>query len=185
MAAGAETRITLPIAGIAERIIVTATRHQATLEEAGVAASVLTRAEIAQRQYPAVTDLLREVPGLQVTTTGRRGSLSSVFTRGSQRTGTLLLVDGVPVNDPGGEFNLGHLTSGDVDRIEVIRGPESALFGAEAAAGAIQVFTRRGDPEIIRPRGSFSYERGSFQSDQWRAGLSGGSGYRLDYSLHA
>lgn len=185
LAAGAETRITLPVAGLAERIVVTATRHQATLEEAGVAASVLNRADIAQRQYPAVADLLREVPGLQVTTTGRRGSLSSVFTRGSQRTGTLLLVDGVPVNDPGGEFNLGHLTSGDVDRIEVIRGPESALFGAEAAAGAIQVFTRRGDPEIIRPRGSFSYERGNFQSEQWRAGLSGGSGYRFDYSLHA
>ncbi len=185
LAAGAETRITLPVAGVAERIVVTAARHQTTLEEAGVAASVLTGTEIAQRQFPAVADLLREVPGLQVNTTGRRGSLSSVFTRGSQRTGTLLLVDGVPVNDPGGEFNLGHLTSGDVDRIEVIRGPESALFGAEAAAGAIQVFTRRGDPEVIRPRGSFSYERGSFQSDQWRAGLSGGSGYRFDYSLNA
>ena len=94
-------------------------------------------------------------------------------------------MDGVPVNDPGGEFNLGHLTSGDIDRIEVIRGPESALFGAEAAAGVVQVFTRRGDPESIRPRGSFSYERGSFQTDAWRAGLSGGSGDRLDYSLHA
>lgn len=185
LAAGPETRITLPIAGVTERVVVTATRHQTTLEEAGVAASVLTGAEIARQDYPAVADLLREVPGLQINTTGRRGSLSSVFTRGAQRTGTLLLVDGVPVNDPGGEFNLGHLTSGDVDRIEVIRGPESALFGAEAAAGVIQLFTRRGDPEIVRPRGSFSYERGSFQTDQWRTGLSGGSGYRFDYSLHA
>jgi outer membrane cobalamin receptor len=185
LAAGAEARITLPISGVAERIVVTATRHQTTLEEAGVAASVIARGDIAQQQYPAIADLLREVPGLQVTTTGRRGSLSSVFTRGAQRTGTLLLVDGVPVNDPGGEFNMGHLLSGDIDRIEVVRGPESALFGAEAAAGAIQVFTRRGDPEIIRPKGSFSYERGSFQSDQWRAGLSGGSGYRFDYFLHA
>ena len=89
LAAGAETRITLAVAGVAERIVVTATRHQTTVEEAGVAASVLTGADLAQRQYPAVADVLREVPGLQVTTTGRHGGLTSVFTRGAQRTGTL------------------------------------------------------------------------------------------------
>src|SRR5512140_2728237 len=85
LAAGGETRITLAIAGVAERIVVTATRHQVNLEEAGASASVLTGSEIAQRQYPAAADLLREVPGLQVNTSGRRGSLSSVFTRGAQR----------------------------------------------------------------------------------------------------
>ena len=132
-----------------------------------------------------VADLLRDVPGLQVTTTGRTGGLTSVFTRGAQRTGTLFLLDGVPVNDPGGEFNLAHLTSGDIDRIEVIRGPESALFGAEAAAGVVQMFTRRGDAENVVPKGFLSYERGNFGTDDWKAGLAGGSGYRLDYSLTA
>jgi len=183
LTAASEARIELRVAGVAERIVVTAARHQTSIEEAGVAATVITRTDLAQRQFPAVADLLREVPGLQVTTTGRRGSLTSVFTRGAERTGTLVLLDGVPVNDPGGELNSGHLTSGDIDRIEVIRGPESALFGAEAAAGVVQLFTRRGDPEAVRPRGSFSYERGSFQSDEWRAGITGGTGGPLDYSL--
>ncbi len=185
MSAAREAEVELSIAGVTERIVVTATRHQTTIEEAGVAASILTRTDLAQRQFPMVADVLRDLPGLQVTTTGRTGGLTSVFTRGAQRTGTLFLIDGVPVNDPGGEFNLAHLTSSDMDRIEVIRGPESALFGAEAAAGVVQMFTRSGDAENVVPKGFLSYERGNFSTDDWKAGLAGGSGYRLDYSLTA
>ena len=183
--AGEEARIELALAGVTERIVVSATRHQTTAEEAGVSASVLTEADLAGRQFPALADALRELPGLQVTTTGRSGSLTSVFTRGADRTGTLILVDGVPINDPGGEYNLASLTSGDLARVEVIRGPESALFGSEAAAGVVQLFTARGDPEKTVPTGSVSYELGNFGTGAWRAGLAGGSGYRLDYSLHA
>jgi outer membrane cobalamin receptor len=185
LSAGREARITLQVSGVTERIVVSAALHETTLEEAGVAASVITAPEIAARQYPPVADILRETPGLQIVTSGRQGSLSSVFTRGAERTGTLLLLDGVPISDPGGEANLGHLVSGDLDRIEVIRGPQSVLFGAEAAAGVIQMFTRRSQSENVRPRGSFSYERGNFGSDQWQANLNGGSGYRLAYSLHS
>jgi vitamin B12 transporter len=179
-----DARIEMAVAGVVERIVVTATRHETSAEEAGVAASVLNAADLSQRQLPPVADVLRELPGLSVTTTGRRGGQTSVFSRGAQRTGTLVLIDGAPVNDPGGEFNLAHLTSADIDRVEVVRGPESALFGAEAASGVIQLFTRRGDPERTRPAGSVSYERGSFHTDAWKAGLAGGSGARLDYSLH-
>jgi vitamin B12 transporter len=184
ISAAADAEVALSVAGLTERIVVTATRHPATIEEAGVAASILARSDLAQRQFSMAADILRQIPGLQVTATGGQGSLTSVFIRGAQRTGTLFLLDGVPVNDPGGEFNLAHLTSGDLDRIEVIRGPESALFGAEAAAGVVQLFTRRGDPENTVPKGSLAYERASFGSDAWKAGLTGGSGYRLDYSLH-
>lgn len=185
LTAGSNTRIRLAVAGLSEKIVVTASRYPAALEESGVAAEVFTQVELARRQYPSLGDLLREVPGLQVVASGTPGSLTSVFTRGAQRTGTLVLVDGVPVNDPGGEFNLAHLTSGDLGRVEVVRGPESALFGAEAAAGVIQLFTQRGDPENLRPRGAVSYERGSFGAGRWLASLSGGSGYRLDYAVHA
>ena len=182
---GAPASVRLRLAGVSQMVVVTATRHPATLEEAGVAGSVFVRQDLADRQYPAVADLLRELPGTQVTTTGRPGHLSSVFTRGAQRTGTLLLLDGVPLNDPGGELNLAHLTSGELERIEVIRGPQSALFGAEASAGVIQLFTRRGDPERSRPRATASYERGSFGTDQWRTALAGAFGGRLDYALHS
>ncbi len=178
-------RIELAVAGPRERVVVSATRYETGLEQAGVAATVLGRAELERRGFPPVSDLLREVPGLAVARYGRAGSLTQVFARGAQRTGTLVLLDGVPVNDPGGELNLAPFESSALERIEVVRAPESALFGAEAAAGVVQLFTRRGDAENRRPRGALSYERGSFASDRWTASLSGGSGARLDYALAA
>jgi vitamin B12 transporter len=138
-----------------------------------------------RRQSPFLAEVLREVPGLQVVRYGRPGSLTQLFTRGGQRTGALVLVDGIPMNDPGGEINLSGFSTGALDRVEVVKGPESALFGAEAASGVVQLFTRRGDPERIVPRGSVSYERGSFQTDRWAASLAGGSGARLDYTFAA
>ncbi len=185
MAAGVPVRVDLAIVGVVERVVVTATRNETTMEEAGVAASVVTGRDLGLRGFPMVAETLRDLPGVHVSTNGRTGALTSVYTRGSQRTGTMVLIDGMPVNDPGGEFNFGHLTSGDIERVEVVRGPESALFGAEASAGVVQLFTRRGDPERVVPRGTLLYERGSFQTDRWMAGLTGGSGGRLDYSLHA
>lgn len=180
----ADARIDLAVAGVMEQIVVTATRHETTVEEAGVAASVLNADDLSRRLFPPIADVLRELPGLQVTMTGRHGGQTLVFTRGAESTGTLVLLDGVPLNDPGGEFNFAHLTSGDIDRVEVIRGPESALFGAEAASGVVQMFTRRGDPEKTTPVGSVSYERGSFLTDAWQAKLAGGSGSLVDYSLY-
>jgi vitamin B12 transporter len=185
LVAGSETSVPLAMAGVSERIVVSATRSETTVEEAGVAASVLTRSNLEQRDYPMVLDALRELPGMSVVQTGRRGAQTSVFTRGAESTGTLVLLDGVPMNDPGGEINFGNLTSSAVDRIEVVRGPESALFGAEASAGVIQMFTRRGNPESNTPHASVSYERGSYQTDRWVASLTGGgAGGRFDYSLN-
>jgi outer membrane cobalamin receptor len=130
-----------------------------------------------------VTDILRDLPGLQIVQSGPVGSVVSLFTRGSNSTQTLVLLDGVPLNDPGGQLNLAHLTSEGVERVEVVRGPESALFGAEASGGVIQLFTKRGNAEETVPHGSVSYERGNFQTDRWIANLNGGYGNRLDYSL--
>jgi len=97
----------------------------------------------------------------------------------------LVLLDGVPVTDPGGQLDFVHLTSPGLERMEVIRGPESALFGAEGASGVIQMFTRRGDPESTVPHGDLVYDRGSFSTDHWSAGLNGGWAKRLDYALTA
>lgn len=182
---GRETRIRLTIAGVTERILVSAVRGEMTPEEAGVSASIVKRDDLEYRQFPMFADMLREIPALHVTRFGRQGSETQVFARGAQRTGTLVMIDGMPVNDPGGELNFAHFTTGDIERVEVVRGPESSLFGAEAAAGVIQIFTRRGDPERKVPRGSFTYERGNFKTDRWMTSLSGGSGDRIDYSLSA
>lgn len=182
---GTPARVELPVAGLSERIVVSATRRETNAEESGVAATIVTAGEMELRQSPDLADLLREIPGLDVVRSGRPGSVTSLFTRGGQSTATLLLVDGVPVNDPGGELNLAGVASNSLDRIEVVRGPESALFGAEAASGVIQLFTARGDPESTVPHGSVSYDRGSFQTDHYSGNLAGGWGGRFDYALGA
>jgi vitamin B12 transporter len=185
LTAASDARITLEIAGRVDAVVVSANRTETTPEQAAVAATVITEQQLEARQFPMIFDLLREVPGLQVNEYGPPGTLAEVFTRGADSTGTLVLLDGVPLNDPGGELHLENLTSDGLERIEVVRGPESALFGAEAAGGVIQLFTKHGDPENAVPHGSFSYERGSFQTDRWIANLNGGLASRLDYSLSA
>jgi vitamin B12 transporter len=185
LTAGSDAKITLEIAGRVETVVVSANRTETTAEQAAVAANVITEQQLAARQFPMIFDMLREIPGLQINAYGPIGALAEVFTRGADSTGTLVLLDGVPLNDPGGELHLENITSEGLDRVEIVRGPESALFGAEAAAGVIQLFTKHGDPENAVPHGSFSYERGSFQTDRWIANLNGGLPSRLDYSLSA
>jgi vitamin B12 transporter len=185
LTAASDVKITLQIAGRVETVVVSANRTETTPEQAAVAANVITEEQLAARQFPMIFDVLREIPGLQVNEYGPIGTLAEVFTRGADSTGTLVLLDGVPLNDPGGELHLENLTSEGLDRVEIVRGPESALFGAEAAAGVIQLFTKHGDPENAVPHGSVSYERGSFQTDRWIANLTGGLPSRLDYSLSA
>ncbi len=185
LSAQTEGKITLKVAGPVETVVVSATRTETAPEQAAIAATVITEQRLVELGYPMLSDVFRDVPGLEIAQYGPPGSLAQVFTRGAERTGTLVMVDGVPLNDPGGELHLEHLTSEGIERIEVVRGPQSALFGAEAAAGVIQIFTKHGDPEDTVPHGSVSYERGSFQTDRWIANLAGGFDGRLDYALSA
>ncbi len=185
LTAQAESKITLVVAGPVETVVVSATRTETTPEQAAVAASVITEQRLEELGYPTLSDIFRDIPGLQVSQYGPPGSLAQVFTRGAERTGTLVLVDGVPLNDPGGELHLEHLTSEGIERVEVVRGPQSALFGAEAAASVIQIFTKHGNAEDDVPHGFVSYERGDFQTDHWIANLTGGYDGRLDYALSA
>ena len=178
-----EAKITLAIAGPVETVVVSANRTETTPEQAVVSASVITQQDLEARQFPMLFDVLREIPGLQIDEYGPIGTLAEVFTRGADYTGTLVLLDGVPLNDPGGELHLENFSTEGLDRVEVVLGPESALFGAEAAAGVIQLFTKHGNPEDKVPHGSVSYERGSFQTDHWIANLTGGLPSRFDYSL--
>lgn len=182
---GSNNRIALTVAGIPETVVVSATRAEISPEQAGVAANVVTAEDLRQRQFPFVLDVLREMPGANVVKTGRYGGITSMFTRGGPNNGTLVLLDGVPLNQPGDTANLADLMTTGIDRIEFVRGPESALFGAQASGGVLQLFTKRGDPESSTPHGSLAYERGSFETDRWSANLAGGVGKLFDYSLSA
>ena len=91
----------------------------------------------------------------------------------------------IPLTEPGGYYDFVHLSSAGLDRMEVVRGPESALFGAEASSAVIQIFTHQGDAESTRPHGSLVYERGSFSTDHWAASLDGGLAQKIDYAFTA
>jgi vitamin B12 transporter len=180
-----DAEIHLKLAPISDRVLVTASGAPVALEEAGVAATVFTMRDFENRQFPFVQDLLRDVPGLAVVQTGRNGGLTSLFARGGDSDAATVLLDGIPVTEPGGDFDFVHLTSTGLDRVEVVRGPESAIYGAEASSAVIQMFTQHGDVESKFPHGSFIYERGSFSTDHWSGSLTGGLLKHLDYAFTA
>ena len=180
-----QASIVLSLAPTSDRVVVTATGAPVTTEEAGVSASVFTARDFAVRNNPSLQDYLRDVPGLNIVQTGRNGGVTSLFARGGDSSSTLVLLDGVPLTEPGGAIDLVHLTTAGIDSMEVIRGPESALFGAEAASSVVQIFTHQGDPESNRPHGAVAYERGSFSTDHWTASIDGGLAQRLDYAFTA
>jgi vitamin B12 transporter len=182
---GKEVNVALALAPTSDRVVVTATGSPIAIEEAGVSATVFTAHDFAARANPSLQDYLRDVPGLSVVQTGRNGGLTSMFARGGDSTSTLVLLDGVPLTDPGGSIDLTHLTTAGIDRMEVIRGPESALFGSEASSAVIQIFTKSGDTESNRPHGTAVYERGSFSTDHWTGSLDGGLARRIDYAFTA
>jgi vitamin B12 transporter len=178
-----DNSVKLELAAASDRVVVTATRAPVPVEDAGVAADVFTAKDFEPARGAFVQNLLRDVPGLSVVQSGRIGGITSLFARGGDSDSALVLLDGIPLTEPGGGLDFAHLTSPGLERMEVIRGPESVLFGAEASSAVIQMFTGRGDPEARRPHGSLVYERGSFSTDHWTAGLNGGFADRLDYAL--
>jgi vitamin B12 transporter len=175
---------TSPSPGEAEspEIIVSATRIPIPEEESPASVSVITSDDLEQKQIRRVVDSLRQVPGLSVVQTGPPGQLTSVFTRGLRSEHTQVLLDGIPINQGlAGLFNFADLTTDDIDRIEVVRGPQSTLYGPRALAGVIQMFTKQGSGT---PTGELSAEAGSFDTFREWANSSGSIG-QFDYSIGA
>jgi vitamin B12 transporter len=171
-----------PVEGQAEEVIVSATRFDIPLDQSPASVSVITSEDIEQKQIQRVSNALREVPGLSVVQTGTAGQLTSVFTRGLRSEHTQVLLDGVPINQGlQGAFNFADMVTDDIDRIEVVRGPQSTLYGPRALAGVIQIFTKQGEgtPTIM-----LSGEGGSY--DTFREWLeSEGKIDQFDYSIGA
>lgn len=167
-----------------DEIVVTATRIATPIDEVASAVSVITRDDIERRQYQTLDEALNEVPGLAVVRLGPAGTVASVFTRGTESNHTLVLLDGVEITDPStpdGAFNFSNLLLDDVDRIEIVRGPQSTLYGSDALGGVVNIITRRGEGPF-RVRAGF--ESGTQRTFIERAGVSGSRG-RLSYRLSA
>ena len=129
-----------------DQIIVTGARSPIDISRIGSATTVITRADLERRQARYVTDVLRAVPGFAVSHSGVIGSQTQVRVRGSEANHVLVLIDGVRANDPatGDEFRWEHLATGNIERIEIVRGPQSALWGTDAVGAVVNVITRNG-----------------------------------------
>lgn len=141
-----------------ESVVVTATLSLDDESGVGAATTVIDRKRIEESGATSVLDVLRLVPGVDVLRSGEEGALTSLFLRGANSTQALVLVDGVRVNSPyfsGYDFSA--LTTESVERIEIVRGPFSSLYGSDALGGVVQVFTRSA---TARPAGSASFEAG-------------------------
>lgn len=166
---------TIPDADTPE-LVVTATRAAQPLSEIGQAVTVIDRAEIERRQTTIVSDLLATTPGVTVTRNGTIGALTSVRIRGAEADQTLVVIDGVRVNDPsstGGGFNFGNLLSSSVERIEILRGPNSVPWGSQAIGGVVNIITAAPTEGVqARANAEYGYADSVFAS----AGVSGKSG---------
>jgi vitamin B12 transporter len=154
-------------------VLISANRQVEARNDSSAANTVFTRDDIDRLQPDSVTDLLRRVPGVQVSQTGGRGSLPGVYIRGTQSAQSLVLVDGQRIgSSTSGDSNLQHINIDQVERVEVLRGSRSVIYGSDAIGGVIQIFTRRGGEQGLQPRLQMGF--GSNQTWERSLGLSGG-----------
>jgi vitamin B12 transporter len=163
--------------------VVTATTSPTPDQNVASSVTVITGKDLEREQRRTVADALRAVPGLNVVQTGAVGGQTSVFMRGTNSNHVKIYIDGIDVSDPSvvtGAFDFGHLTVSDVERIEVLRGPQSGLYGANSLGGVISIVTKQGKGP---PRTSAYFEGGSFGTFNQGASLSGSEG-NVSYSLN-
>jgi vitamin B12 transporter len=162
--------VTLP------QIVVSATTVLTPVSEVASSVTVITAGELEQKQLRTVPDALKQVPGIDVVQTGGPGGQTSVFMRGTNANHVKVLIDGIDVGNPSitnGAFDFGHLLAGDIERIEVLRGPQSGLYGSDAIGGVISITTKKGEGP---PKVTAMAEGGSFGTFNQTLGVRGSQG---------
>jgi vitamin B12 transporter len=161
-------------------VVVTPTRLPTPENEVGSSITVIPSEEIERKQERTLPDALKDVPGLNVVQTGGPGGTTSVFIRGANANQTKVFIDGIDATDPAtGTFNFEHILTWDIDRVEIVRGPQSGLYGADAIGGVVNIITKKG-PGPAQFGGSL--EGGSFGTFNQNGGVRG-SLDRFDYYL--
>jgi vitamin B12 transporter len=161
--------------GLLPQVVVSATRIATPLEHLGSSVTVITAADIAAEQLRTVSDVLKQVPGLNIVQEGGPGGQTSVFIRGTNSNHTKVLIDGIDVSDPsnaGASFDFGQLLASDIERIEILRGPQSGLYGSDAIGGVISITTRAGKGPFSL---SGSAEGGTFHTNNETVSVGGSS----------
>jgi outer membrane cobalamin receptor len=172
--------VNLTVAGASEIVVVTATRTPVPEQESGASVSTLENSQLQVMQPVAASDAVRFLPGAIVNTVGQRGGQSSLFVRGGDSRYNKVIIDGVPVNDPGGIFDFGTVPVSGADRLEFLRGAQSTLYGSDAMTSVVQIFTRTGSSES--PEVRFGADGGNLFTAHGYASLAGAAD-RFDYNL--
>src|SRR2546429_1470432 len=172
----------LDLERLSSSVVVTAQAEPTLAQETTAPVTVITREEIAARQAVSLPDLLLYVPGISIGRTGAEGGTASIFLNGGNSNFTKVLVDGTSINPPGGAVDFSNLTLDNIDKVEIVHGAESAIYGTDAVSGVIQLFTHRGSTRI--PEFTVFGEGGTFSSGRGGAQLSGLLG-ACDYSAAA
>src|SRR5271154_3815659 len=171
----------LQLSAVRDKVVVSAAPGGALTSQIGSSVSVVSGQEIDDRGAQVASDVLRGLPGVEINQSGGRGTITSAFIRGGDSDYNLVLINGIQLNDFGGGFDLSPLPAEGVEQVEVIRGPESALYGSNAVAGVINIETIQGDGP---PHFTFVGEGGSLYT--WRLGTAGAGlnkGFSWAYSL--
>ena len=156
-----------------EGVVITADRIPESAEKVGSAVTVITREQVEAARAENVAELLETVPGLNVNQAGGVGGTANIYIRGADPDHTQVLIDGVRVNDPAqasGEFDFSLFSLGNVERIEVLRGPQSGLYGSDAIGGVVNIITRKGEGPL---QGTVEVEGGSYNTHAERTAISG------------
>ncbi|HLY59852.1 MAG TPA: TonB-dependent receptor [Terriglobia bacterium] len=172
----------LEISAVEQQVVVSASLGGALAPEIGSSVSVVTRQEMDDRAAQSVLDVLNGVPGVAVNQTGRRGGVTGVFVRGGNSNYNLVMIDGIELNQFGGDFDFAPLPADGVDHVEITRGPESALYGSNAVTSVINIVTRQGEGP---PHFTALAEGGSFTTRRFAvdgSGLTRGVGWAMDLS---
>ena len=173
--------ITLRVGGVSDTLVVTASRTPESRTKVTQSVTSFTRAEMEALGAASLADVVRFVPGVNVESIGREGAVTSMFTRGGESDYNLVLIDGVRVNQSGGVFDFSRINAAEIERVEVVRGAQSSLWGSDAMGSVVQIFTRRAGA-ADRPQVVAATEGGSFGVFRGDARLMGGASGRVDYS---
>jgi vitamin B12 transporter len=178
--AGSILTVQLRIAPVAQTVVVSATRSAVPSDLANASVAALSAAQLEVMQPVAANEALRFLPGAVIDTQGRRGGLASLFVRGGDSRYNKVIIDGVPVDEPGGTFDFGVVPLAETERLEFVRGAQSTLYGSDAMTSVVQTWTRAGSTPT--PELRFGADGGTVSTAHGYTSLAGACG-RFDYNL--
>jgi outer membrane cobalamin receptor len=175
-----ELTLQLRIATAAQTVVVTATRTPVPSEAANASVATLSAARLETMQPVAASEALRFLPGAVIASQGRRGGLASLFVRGGDSRYNKVIVDGVPLDEPGGTFDFGVVPLAETERLEFVRGAQSTLYGSDAMTSVVQTWTRAGSTPV--PELRLGADGGTFETAHGYLSAQGARGH-FDYNL--